>query len=136
MNDNSIGTWVRNIGKSYSTPAATNPPTSATLVHTALDGGVWATSTGALEDGTPINISYTLKYDGTDYPAIGQVWDTISMTQADENTFIFKTMKAGKKYSSGRTTVNGTTMTTEVSGYNAEGKLFSNTIVYDKSSGS
>ena len=57
--DNSIGTWKRNIAKSNSTPAVTNPITSLTLVREAVEGGAKTTVTGQRKDGAAINATRT-----------------------------------------------------------------------------
>jgi hypothetical protein len=133
--DNSIGTWKRNIEKSKSTPPATNPITSLSIVNEAVDGGVKVTATGQLKDGTAINYSSTDKYDGKEYPATGAPWDTISMKQVDANNLTFEAKKAGGKYQvTGRTVISkdGKTMTTTTKGTNAEGQPSSGTLVYEK----
>src|ERR1017187_8613263 len=83
--DNSIGTWKRNVEKSKSNPEVANPITSLTLVREAVEGGVKVTVTGQRKDGAAINASYTVKYDGKEYPVTGATWDTISMKQIDAN---------------------------------------------------
>jgi hypothetical protein len=75
--DNSIGTWKRNIAKSKSSPAVTNPIKSLTIVNAAADGGIKVTVTGERQDGTPIKSSYTVKYDGSTY---GAPWDHFHKT--------------------------------------------------------
>jgi hypothetical protein len=133
--DNSIGTWKRNIEKSKSTPPATNPITSLTVVYEAVDGGVKVTATGQVKDGTAINYSSTDKYDGKEYPATGAPWDTVSMKQINANTFTVEVRKTGGKYhSTGRTVISndGKTMTTTTKGTDAEGKPTSGTAIYEK----
>jgi hypothetical protein len=133
--DNSIGTWKRNIEKSESTPPATNPITSLTVVYEAVDGGVKVTATGQVKDGTAINYSSTDKYDGKEYPATGAPWDTVSIKQIDANTFTVEVRKTGGKYhSTGRTVISndGKTMTTTTKGTDAEGNPTSGTAIYEK----
>ena len=91
--DNSLGTWKRNVTKSKSSTPNTNPIKSLTTVREASDGGVKVTSTGENMDGTPINSSYTAKYDGKEYPVTGAPWDTISIKQIDANTFTSETKR-------------------------------------------
>src|SRR5713226_3657805 len=91
--DNSLGTWKRNIEKSKSSSPRTVK--SLTTVREASDGGVKVTTTGENMDGTPINSSYTAKYDGKEYPVTGAPWDTISIRQKDANTFTSETKKTG-----------------------------------------
>ena len=133
--DNSTGTWKRNIAKSNSTPAVTNPITSLTLVREAVDGGVKTTVTGQRKDGAAINASYTVKYDGKEYPVTGTTWDTTAIKQVDANTFTTENKKTGGKYhTTGRTVVSkdGKTMTITAKGTNEEGKPYSAKFIYDK----
>ncbi len=131
--DNSLGTWKRNIDKSKSS----NPPTvkSLTTVREASEGGVKVTTTGENMDGTPINSSYTAKYNGKDNPVTGAPWDTISIKQIDANTFTSEVKKTGGKYhTKGKTVISqdGKTMTLTSKGTNAEGKPTTATIVSEK----
>ena len=133
--DNSIGTWKRNIAKSKTTPELANPIKSLTFVYEASDGGVKRTVTGERQDGTAINASSTVKYDGKEYPVTGSTWDTVSVKQIDANTFTSETKKTGGKYHATSRTViskDGKTMTTTTKGTNAEGQPFTATAVYDK----
>jgi len=133
--DNSIGTWKGNVAKFKSTPPVTNPIKSLTVVNEASDGGVKVTVTGERQDGTPINSSYSIKYDGKEYPVTGAPWDTVSMKQIDANTFTSEVKKTGGKYHATRRTViskDGKTMTTTTKGTNAEGQPSSGTLIYEK----
>jgi hypothetical protein len=133
--DNSIGTWKRNVAKSKTTPPVTNPIKSLTIVNEASDGGIKVTVTGARQDGTPINSSSSIKYDGKEYPVTGAPWDTISMKQIDANSFTFEAKKTGGKYQvTGRTVISkdGKIMTTTTKGTNVEGQPSSGTAIYDK----
>lgn len=133
--DNSIGTWKRDMEKSTSTPPAANPVTSLTIVYEAADGGVKTTVTGERKDGTPINSSSTVKYDGKDYPVTGAPWDTIAVKQIDANTFTTEAKKTdGKYHTTGRAVISndGKIMTVTVKGVNDEGMPYSGTFVYDK----
>jgi len=131
--DNTLGTWKRNVDKTKVTGA--KPLKSLTTVREAADGGVKATSTGEYMDGTPIQSSYTAKYDGKEYPVTGAPWDTISIKQIDANTLTTELKKTGGKFhTKGRTVVSkdGKTMTVTSKGTNDEGKPTAATIVYDK----
>ena len=83
--DESLGTWKLNMGKSKFNPTA--PVKSLMTTREAAEGGVKLATTGEQADGTKINSSYTVKYDGNDYPVTGAPWDTISIKQVDSNTF-------------------------------------------------
>jgi hypothetical protein len=131
--DNSLGTWKRNTEKSKSSGPRTVK--SLTTVREASDGGVKVTTTGENMDGTPINSSYTAKYDGKEYPVTGAPWDTISIRQKDANHLTTELKKTGGKFhSKGRTVISkdGKTMTVTSKGTNAEGKPTTATIVYEK----
>src|SRR5437879_6749018 len=91
--DNSLGTWKRNIDKTNGSSPRTVK--SLTTVREASDGGVKVTATGENMDGTPINSSYTAKYDGKEHPVTGAPWDTISIKQINANTFTSETKKTG-----------------------------------------
>ncbi len=132
--DNSLGTWKLNVAKSTYSPAPL-PVRSLTTARAAWNGGVKVTNTGELADGSPINSGYTAKYDGTESPVTGTVWDTISVKQVDADTFTTETKKSGGGYhATGQVKVSGDgkTMTVRSKGTNAEGKPFTATYVYEK----
>src|SRR5450432_1246892 len=133
--DNTIGTWKLNVEKSKYTPAPM-PVKSLTLAREAADGGVKQTTTGEQADGTPINASYTAKFDGKDVPVSGNApYDTISIKQVNANTFTDARKKTGGPYqATSRLVVSngGKTMTTTTKGTNADGKEFTTTFVFDK----
>src|SRR6266566_4812139 len=113
--DNSLGTWKRNIDKS--TGSGPRTVKSLTTVREASEGGVKVTTTGENMDGTPINSSYTAKYNGKDNPVTGAPWDTISIKQIDANTFTSEVKKTGGKYhTKGKTVISqdGKTMTATI----------------------
>jgi hypothetical protein len=135
--DNSIGTWNRNIQKSKYTPMPKNPIKNQTMVREAVDGGVKVTTKGERADGTPINTTYTIKYDGT--PATvsgtGSSVDTVALTQSDANTCLIEMKKEGGKYHTTGSTViskDGKTMTMTAGGTDADGKPIDFIIVWDK----
>ena len=133
--DNSIGTWKLNMEKSKYTPAPM-PLKSLTITREAADGGVKVTHTGEQADGTKINASYTVKYDGKDVQVTGNApYDTIAIKQVNANTFTDERKKTGGSYrATGRNVVssNGKTMTATSKGTNAAGQAFTSTFVYDK----
>jgi len=93
--DSLVGTWKRNIAQSKDTPPNTNPIKGLTSVNEASDGGIKMTVTGELQNGTPINSSYTVKYDGKEYPVTGAPWNTVSMKQINANAFKCENKKTG-----------------------------------------
>src|SRR5947207_13607563 len=106
--DNSTGTWKMNTVKSKYTPAPM-PVKSLTIVREACDGGIKVTISGQQADGTPINASYTAKYDGTESKITGNSpYDTVSIKQVNPNMLTEQRKKAGGQYQAvGRTTISG-----------------------------
>jgi len=133
--DNTIGTWRLNAEKSTYTPAPT-PVKSLTVTREASDGGIKVTTTGEQADGTPINASYTAKYDGKDVQITGNTpYDTIAIKQVNANTFTDARKKTGGKYQATSRIVvsnSGKTMTTTTKGTNADGVVFAYTFVFEK----
>jgi hypothetical protein len=134
--DNSLGSWKRNIEKSKANPPIANPYKSATMIRVASGDSVKITSTGMRADGTAVNWSYTVKYDGKEYPVTGNAqFDTVSMKQVDANTYTTVLSKKGGKYHTTSRTViskDGKTSTLTMKGTNADGKPFTQTIVNEK----
>jgi hypothetical protein len=132
--DSLVGTWKYNAAKSKST--STSPIKSLTSVLEATpDGGVRMTRTGQLADGTPVNYSFSYKYDGKEYPVTGAAFDTISARRINANTTRFETRKTGGKYHMTSRTViskDGKTLTQTSKGTDAEGKPVASTTVADK----
>lgn len=134
--DNSIGTWKLNVDKSKSTQTPM-PIKSLTVTREATDGGVKATVTGDRASGTKINTTYTTKYDGKAATVTGEGsnYDSISVKHVNANTFTDERKKTGGSYkATGHTVIsnNARTMTTTLSGTNAEGKKFTSTLVFEK----
>ena len=109
---------------------------SLTVTREASDGGVKVTTTGDRADGTPINGSYAAKYDGKDVQVTGNApYDTIAVKQVNANTLTDERKKTGGPYrAAGRTVISngGKTMTTTTKGTNADGKEFTNVMVFEK----
>src|SRR5271156_3678066 len=97
--DNSLGTWKANVAKSKYTPAPW-PVKSLTVTREAAPGGVKVTNTGTRTDGSPINASYTAKYDGSSSEVTGEgsPYDSISVKQGDANTFSYEAKNSKTKY--------------------------------------
>lgn len=132
--DNSLGTWKLNVEKSKYTPPPL-PVKSLTATREASDGGVKVTTTGEQQDGTPIKSTYTAKYDGKDNSVTGAPWDTIAITQVDDNTFTVTTKQAnGKFQATGRMVISkdGKTMTSTSKGTNIQGEAFTAEFVWEK----
>jgi len=131
--DNSLGTWKLNMEKSKFSPSA--PVKSLTATREASDDGVKVTMTGERADGTPINGSYTAKYDGKEYPVTGAPYDSIAIKQVNANTFTTTQKNSVTKYNTRSRAViskDGKTMTITVRGTGTDGKPLKNTMVYEK----
>jgi hypothetical protein len=133
--DNTLGTWKLNVAKSKYTPAPM-PIKSLTVTKEASDGGVKQTTTGERTDGTAVNSGHTAKYDGKDVQVAGNApYDTIAIKQVNANTLTDERKKTGGPYkATGRTVVSngGKTMTTTTKGTAADGKEFTQILVFDK----
>ena len=134
--DNTLGTWKLNTAKSKYTPAPF-PLKSLTTVREASSGGVKVTNTGERRDGTMINATYTTKYDGAgaSVTGTGSPYDTIAVKQENDNTLTdVRNQTVGRYHASGRNVVSngGKTMTTTTKGTNADGKNFTQILVFDK----
>ena len=133
--DNTLGTWKLDVAKSKYTPTPM-PIKSLTITREASDGGVKQTTTGERADGTAIQASYTAKYDGKDAQVTGNSqYDTIAIKQVNASTLTDERKKKSGPYkATGRTVVSngGKTMTTTTKGTNADGKEFTQVLVFDK----
>ena len=133
--DNSLGTWKLDVAKSKYAPAPM-PVKALNVTREASDDGVKVSITGEQADGTPIQASYTAKYDGKEVQVTGNApYDTIAIKQVNPNTLTDERKKTGGSYkATGRTVVSngGKTMTTTTKGTNADGKEFTQILVFDK----
>jgi hypothetical protein len=134
--DNSLGTWKLNAEKSKYSPGPL-PVKSLSQTREADGDGVKATTTGERADGSPINATYTAKFDGSPASVSGQgaPYDTISLKKVNDNTFTYETKNSTNKYQAhGKLTVSsdGKTMTMKAKGTDGEGKPISVTLVYEK----
>ena len=88
-----------------------------------------------MTDDTPVNYSFTYKYDGKEYPVTGGPFDTISVKRIDANTTSWEVRKTGGKYhATGRTVISkdGKKLTQTSTATDAEGKPVSQTTVFDR----
>jgi hypothetical protein len=133
--DNTLGTWKLDVAKSKYTPSPM-PIKSLTITREASDGGVKHTTTGERADGTAIKASYTAKYDGKEVHVTGNSqYDMIAIKQVNANTLTDERKKTSGPYkATGRTVISngGKTMTTNTKGTNADGKEFTQILVFDK----
>jgi hypothetical protein len=134
--DNTLGTWKYNTTKSKQT-SGMSPIKELTVTREAAGNGVKVSAKGEREDGSKIDTTTTLKYDGTDAEVTGSglTWDTASAKQVNPNTLTeTRTKKGGKYHSTVRTSVSkdGKTMTSSAKGTGVDGKPFTAVAVFDK----
>jgi hypothetical protein len=130
-----IGTWKLNAEKSkYSGIPA---PKNLTRTVTADGDSVKYSFEGTGSDGAALNYSFTVKYDGKDYPTTGSGMpfgaDQIAIKRVSSNRFSATLKKDGKIVGTSASTVSkdGKTITLIGKG-TADGKAVSSTQVYDK----
>jgi hypothetical protein len=132
--DSSVGTWKLNAAKSkFSGSYVVKSQTD--VREATADGGVKVTRTAQMADGTAVKGSFSVKYDGKEYPATGLAFDVISVKRVDANTITFDVKKAGGKYHvTGQNVISadGKTLTQTAKGTDADGKPISSTVIFDK----
>jgi hypothetical protein len=131
--DQLSGAWSMNAEKSKYSPGP--PPKSLTVVVESDENNYKLDATGMDGDGKPIQIQYSAKFDGKDYPATGIAnADTVSVKRIDANTVETMQKKDGKVVMTITTKVSkdGKTRTSTWRGKNAEGKDVHNVVVFDK----
>jgi hypothetical protein len=130
------GTWKLNLSTSKYNPGPL--PKSQTRRDEASNDGLKSTFDGVAADGSRIAYSYTVKYDGKDYPLTGTGTpngaDSIAIKRIDDYTFEATQKKAGKvvQTTSNVISKDGKTMTVTSKGTNQAGQPTNNVSVYDK----
>ena len=130
--DPQVGAWKLNEAKSKLSPGQ---PKNHTVVYQAVGDNVKVTVDGASSDGKPTHNEWTGKFDGKDYPVIGDPSaDTRSYRKINDRTLAMTIKQGGKTTISGRIVVaaDGKTRTVSTSGTDSKGTKFSGTAVYDK----
>lgn len=129
--DASLGMWKLNETKSN---LAKGAPKNSTVVYSPAGENVKVTIDGVGSDGKPTHNEWTGKYDGKDYPVIGDPnSDARSLTKIDDHTLGFNVKKSGKTTVSGRVVAaDGKSRTVTSSGTDSKGNKVSSTAVYDK----
>jgi len=131
-----LGTWKLNVAKSSFDPS-TPAPKSQTRTVMAHGDSVMYMVEGVAADGKPTSYSFTVKYDGKEYPTTGTMpggVDMISIKRIDANNYEATVKKAGKVVGTSKVVISadGKVTTLTAKGMDASGKLISNTSVYDK----
>ena len=130
--DPQMGTWKLNEAKSKIKPGTTK---NTTVVYEAAGDKVKVTVNGMDAKGKATHSQWTGKFDGRDYPVIGDpTSDARSYKKRDDRTSEFNTMNHGRLIGSGHIVVSadGKSRTVTVSGTDRDGKPFKNVVVYDK----
>ena len=130
--DVSMGTWKLNEAKSKLPAGATK---NMTVVYEAAGDSTKVTVDGVDDDGKPTHNEWTGKFDGKDYPLVGDPSaDTRAYKAVSANKLDLTNKKGGKVTASGTIVVSadGKTRTVTVTATDAKGKKMSSTAVYDK----
>jgi hypothetical protein len=130
--DPQMGTWKLNEAKST---FASGMAKNHTVVYEGNGDNVKITVDGTDKDGKSTHNEWTGKFDGKDYPVTGDpTSDMRSYSKVDDRTLKMTVKRDGKLTASGRIVVStdGKSRTVTTSGTDAEGKKFSNKVVYDK----
>jgi hypothetical protein len=135
--DAHVGTWKLNFAKSKLVPPASGPqPQSVTRTYEMFEGdGIKATFATISADGTSTTSSYSVHFDGKDYPYTGSATlDAIAVKRIDNRSWNAANKKAGKVVSAGTNVVSqdGKTLTWTYKGTNAQGQPTSGVQVFDK----
>lgn len=130
--DPQMGTWKLNESKSKIMPGTRQ---NTTAVYEAVGKQVKVTVDGTNTDGKTVHTVWTGKFNGKDYPVIGDpTSDACSYTKVNDRTLDFAIMTGGKVAFTGRIVVSadGKSRVLTMTGTTARGEKFKNTIVYDK----
>lgn len=127
-----LGTWKLNDAKSKLNPEANRLTTS---VYVPVGDSVRITVDGVDKDGKPVHDEWTGKFDGKDYPVIGDPRsDMRSYRKIDDRTLELIAKKAGKEITRGFIVISadGTSRTAIVMTSDASGNKVPFIAVYSK----
>jgi len=130
--DANVGTWKLNDGKSKIPAGA---PKNNTVVYTAAGDSYKCVVDGVDGSGKPIHNEWTGKFDGKDYPLVGDsTADTRAIEMVNAGHYTLTNKKAGKATTTGTImlSADGKTRTVVTRGANGSGKKVNVTFVYDK----
>ena len=130
--DANMGTWKLNEAKSTFPAGATK---NSTVVYESAGDSVKVTVDGTDKDGKATHNEWTGKFDGKDYPLMGDPsMNTRSYMKIDARTLKLTGKKDGKVITTGRIAVSadGKTRTVKTSLTDSTGKKLESTAVYDK----
>ena len=128
-----IGTWDLDVAKSKFDPLPALK--SETRTYALAGADIKATSKTVDGAGKTTTGAWTVNYDGKDRPQTGNAdADTLALTRVDALTTTFSQKKAGKVVITGTRVIakDGKTMTITSKGTNAQGKPFTEVLVFTK----
>jgi len=127
-----MGTWKLNETKSKLGPGMWR---NNTVVYTEMNGKMKVTVDGVDKNGKPTHGVWEGQADGKAHKTKGNLaWDAAAYKLVNDHTYEITTMKGGKVFSNGKSTVSadGKTRTVTTEGTGADGKKFKSKAVYDK----
>jgi len=127
-----LGTWKLNEAKSKFPPGMGR---NTMVTYTEQKDKIKVTVDGVGNDGKPTHSVWLGKFDGTAYPAKGNLpYNSVSYKVVNDRTNDITAMKDGKMIWSGKITVaaDGKSRTATINGTDEKGKKFSAKAVYDK----
>lgn len=127
-----LGTWKLNEAKSKFAPGMGR---NTTVTYTEQKDKIKVTVDGVDKDGKPTHGVWVGKFDGTAYPAKGNLpYNSVSYKVVNDRTNDITAMKDGKVIWSGKIAVaaDGKSRTATINGTDEKGKKFTNKAVYDK----
>lgn len=127
-----MGTWKLNEAKSKLAPGMGK---NITVSYAEMKDKMKVTVDGADKDGKPTHAVWEGAADGKAYKTKGNLaWDAAIYKVVNDHTYEITTMKDGKVFSNGKSTVSadGKTRTVDTTGTTADGKKFNSKAVYDK----
>src|SRR6266481_6012605 len=131
-----VGSWKLDVAKSKSEPGPV--PKSQTRTVVAEGEGAKYSFEGVRADGTPFSYSFTVNYDGKDYPVSGTGMpggaDMIAIKRIGTNKAEATLKRGGKEIGKSQAEVSkdGTVSTVKSKGKTPDGKDYSTDSVYDK----
>ena len=127
-----MGTWKLNETKSK---IAAGMGKNNTVVYSEMKDKMKVTVDAVDKDGKPAHGVWVGMADGKSYKMKGNLpWDAAAYKVVNDHTYEITTMKGGKAFASGTSTVSadGKTRTVTTSGTTEDGKKFKSKSVYDK----
>ena len=127
-----MGTWKLNEAKSK-IPAGMYK--NSTAVYSEQKDKMKVEVNGVDKDGKPTHGVWVGNADGKAYKTKGNLaWDSAAYKVVNDHTYAITTMKGGKVFTHGTTTVSadGKTRTVATEGTGADGKKFKTKAVYDR----